>query len=606
MRIQLKIDSTAAVLHRLYWETLLDPQEATPLGTRDDFIFSRFPISSDMRSVRQRMKSELKALAVVANPSNLGEYQLAPIEVEAELERARRGLAGVAITPFSGSAGRRVTLDNLIAALRETDFDIVYLVCHGKLQKGESWLYLENEEGKVKWEAGNDLAQRMGRLTNLLPRLVVLASCESAGSTAGPALASLGPRLAEAGIPAVLAMQGEIGRDTLAVFMEHFFEELDKEEGRVDAAVAAGRRAVKDQPDWWMPVLFSRLIDGRLWYDSGFANKAAFERWPSLIDKIMDGECTPILGPGTLEPLLGSYGEIARRWAEKYDFPMYPHESESLPLVAQYLEITQEAVFPRKHLIKHLVSEIQDRFRDELPASLLQRSVSLEELFQAIGELQRRRHPWDTFKVLAELPLRLYITTNYGNLLESALRAVGKEPRSVSSPWNSGVLQTELLYQTERDWEPDPDHPLVYHLFGRFVPPDSESQNLLNSVVLTEDDYFKYLIKVTENRDFIPSYLRYSLNNTTLLFLGFSLTNWNFRVVLQSLLTSPGSETRRDHMSVAVQIEPDANRLIKPQKAREYLEQYFEGEAKKIFLYWGNSDEFTRDLMARMSTSGGR
>jgi hypothetical protein len=40
------------------------------------------------------------------------------------------------------------------------------------------------------------------------PRLVVLASCQSGGSSHdGGALTALGPRLAEIGVPAVLAMQ---------------------------------------------------------------------------------------------------------------------------------------------------------------------------------------------------------------------------------------------------------------------------------------------------------------------------------------------------------------------------------------------------------------
>jgi len=37
---------------------------------------------------------------------------------------------------------------------------------------------------------------------------------------------------------------------------------------------------------------------------------------------------------------------------------------------------------------------------------------------------------------------------------------------------------------------------LVYKLFGQLAEPDS--------LVLTEDDYFDYLIGVTSNRDLIP------------------------------------------------------------------------------------------------------
>ena len=86
----------------------------------------------------------------------------------------------------------------------------------------------------------------MEGLTGLrnLPRLVVLISCQSAGSPApdeSSALAAIGPRLAEAGVPAVLAMQGDLSMSTARAFLPRFFEELQRS-GQVDAAVTYGLR----------------------------------------------------------------------------------------------------------------------------------------------------------------------------------------------------------------------------------------------------------------------------------------------------------------------------------------------------------------------------
>src|SRR5262249_52278797 len=79
------------------------------------------------------------------------------------------------------------------------------------------------------------------------PRLVVLASCQGAGTGAGEApagpgaLAALGPRLVGAGIPAVVAMQGDVSMGTVRVFMPAFFEALRPQNGLVDRAPAAAR-----------------------------------------------------------------------------------------------------------------------------------------------------------------------------------------------------------------------------------------------------------------------------------------------------------------------------------------------------------------------------
>ncbi|NJL35128.1 MAG: CHAT domain-containing protein, partial [Chloroflexaceae bacterium] len=124
--------------------------------------------------------------------------------------------------------------------------------------------------------SGNELVERLNELPTL-PRLVVLASCQSAGSGSvgrdtEQTLAALGPRLAEAGIPAVLAMQGNVALLTLEHFMPAFFRELQRD-GLVDRAMTAARSLVRDANDWWMPVLFMRLRSGRIWYVPGFSDE---------------------------------------------------------------------------------------------------------------------------------------------------------------------------------------------------------------------------------------------------------------------------------------------------------------------------------------------
>src|SRR5262249_30054844 len=136
------------------------------------------------------------------------------------------------------------TFSHLIDRLRE-EFDILYLVCHGALIKGEPILWLESATGASDRVSGRALVDRLVELRRP-PRLVCLASCQSAGPGGeaqvgeGGVLAALGPGLAEAGIPAVVAMQGNISMATVERFMPMFFREL-RRDGQIDRAMAAAR-----------------------------------------------------------------------------------------------------------------------------------------------------------------------------------------------------------------------------------------------------------------------------------------------------------------------------------------------------------------------------
>jgi hypothetical protein len=165
-----------------------------------------------------------------------------------------------------------------------------------------------------------------------------------------------------------------------------------RRDGVIDRAVAAARGQVRDRPDSWMPVLFMRLATGRIWYVPGFAGPGAVEDlWVTLQASIELGKCTPILGPGLLEPYLGSSRDLARQLAEKHHFPLAPHDREDLPQVAQYLAVNQGGAFPRLELVGYLRRELQRRFRAELEAeapALLAPDADLDALVSYLESLK--------------------------------------------------------------------------------------------------------------------------------------------------------------------------------------------------------------------------
>ncbi len=284
VRVRLWIRSDAAELQALRWELLIDP-DGQRFGTSEHLLFSRllFP-ERRAQPITLTPRRNLKALIAVAAPDDLERYKLSAIDRDKETALALDALAE--INPVVVAAP--VTLNRLVEELRG-EYDVLYLVCHGALvrEKPMARLFLENEASGVVAVSGAALAERLGDLARP-PRLVVLASCESAGKRQGTdledratVLASIVPRLVNAGIPAIVAMQGRIKKVTVEKMMPTFFRELLRD-GRIDRALAAARGDVRDHFDHWMPALFSRLKEGRIWSQSETEEEALQEETPRV------------------------------------------------------------------------------------------------------------------------------------------------------------------------------------------------------------------------------------------------------------------------------------------------------------------------------------
>jgi hypothetical protein len=219
----------------------------------------------------------------------------------------------------------------------------------------------------------------------------------------------------------------------------------------------------------------------------------------------------------------------------------------------------------------------------------LPKNTPLEELLTVLANHSCQQVTNTPYQVLAQLPFPIYITTDPTDLLLDVLKAVGKNPQTELCRWNSYVMRLPSCYDDQPKYRPTSECPLVYQLFGNIKEP--------RSLVLTEDDYFNYLIGVTRNKDLIPRAVRAILADSTLLFLGFHLDNWDFRILFHSIMNQEGSERLNDYAHVAVQIEPEEGRILEPERAHRYLESYFQNA--KISIYWGNVKTFTQDIHSR-------
>lgn len=249
----------------------------------------RFLAGADWRRVAPPPKHDLRALVAVANLTSIDRYDaadgsgpLSRIDVDDEIARVMPALRGMEVAILGQE--HRTTLPTLEEVLGQWRADILYLVCHGVLgADGDTRLFLENDDGRAAGVPGSDFIRMVDRLPHH-PTIVVLCACASAGdrgrtADAG-ALSAVGPGLARTGVAAVVAMQGNITVETAKRFLPEFFTELARD-GVVDRAVAVARSKVTKRPDWWVPVLFTRLKRGRTYYVTGFGAESQ-EKWRTI------------------------------------------------------------------------------------------------------------------------------------------------------------------------------------------------------------------------------------------------------------------------------------------------------------------------------------
>ncbi len=628
LRIKLHIHADASALHDLRWEALRDPADGSPLITGDRVLFSRYLSSSSWEPFRPLAKGQLRAAVAVANPTvnvghEPGQWRIAPIDVAGEIHRVKDALGSeipTTIVPFP------TTLDNLTAHMRKAKPDIVCLICHGSRAPTEPVLLMEGDAGEVVPVPAKEFVAQF-RMLSPRPRLVVLVSCRSAGGDdrlpgSGGALAALGPRLAEAGIPAVVAFQGDVTMKSISQFMPVFFSEL-REHGQIDRAVARARNAIRNRHDAWMPTLFTRFKDGRIWYEAGFIpfdgpsgvqvgrssedidpgfNAPSWrigEAWSMLKHYIGEARCTPIIGPGITDAVFGARSSIARHLAEIHDFPLEPSARGDLPKVTQFVAVERGMSAVERLYESWLRDELDRKLGGTLPGGL--DNHSLGELSLEVGRRQRFANPTEPHRVLAHLPLPVYLTTNLDDLLADALREAGRLPQVEAFRWideGGGYVDwpTSVYDAFEPEYTPTVERPLVYHLCGRM--------DVRGSMVLTEDDHLKFLVAISEQMKeegrAVPAEVKRRLRSSALLWLGFDMDRWDFRILVHGLMA--GIESARGGydpvMHFGVQAPAGAGYVQDPEAARRYLSDYlsYYFPTGVMAVYWGTAEDFVRDL----------
>jgi SIR2-like domain len=265
-----------------------------------------------------------------------------------------------------------------------------------------------------------------------------------------------------------------------------------------------------------------------------------------VADLFRDGVVTPFLGaganlcdrpentewsPGTFLP---SGAELARTLAAR---SRYPDPSESnLLLISQYVD----ALLGERRLYGYL-HEVLDA--DYPPNTLHRLLVKVAQLLEKRG-----------------LPRQLIVTTNYDDLIERAFDAESVPYDLVWYEAKQGKQRGRFIHRPHGGEALAIDHPNKYtavaleertailKLHGAFDRADPTR----DSYVITEDDYIAYLSEGDVGAQ-IPVALRARMADSHFLFLGYSLRDWNLRVILNRIW---GAQ-QLSLVSWAIQREPE-------------------------------------------------
>lgn len=152
------------------------------------------------------------------------------------------------------------------------------------------------------------------------------------------------------------------------------------------------------------------------------------------------------------------------------------------------------------------------------------------------------KEPSPLLTALARLDFPIVITTNYDRLFERALAGAGKEPR-VS-------IYTRSREPTPDLRDPTAESPLVFKIHGDVSRGET--------MVLTDEDYIEFVLRMGDKDPYdpIPLTLKYHLTGWTTLFVGYSLLDYNLRLLFKTLRWKVDPANVPDMYSVDCEPDP--------------------------------------------------
>jgi hypothetical protein len=268
--------------------------------------------------------------------------------------------------------------------------------------------------------------------------------------------------------------------------------------------------------------------------------------YDTVINAMIDGRVVPFLGAGAnkcgrpkgsnwqcgKQPPDGK--ELSEYLAEKF---MYPeNDKKDLVKVAQYIS-TMTGSGP-------LYEELHELLDADYP------STSLTHFFANFQSILREKEYKPRYQLI--------VTTNYDDLIERAFRKT-EEPFDLVTYVAEGEQRGKFLHLPPDGKERLIEKPNEYRSLSlkertvilKIHGTVDRIHDERDSFVITEDHYIEYLTR-TDISNLLPVTLAAKMRKSHFLFLGYSLRDWNLRVILYRIW----GEQKLNYQSWAIQLDP--------------------------------------------------
>ena len=256
LRLRLDIDPALTEIAELPWEFLYDPDRG-PLATLNMSI---------VRYLSQQAAPAALATPLPINVLVTGAVTPPKPDVKQELDEVCKALAVLEQAGYVKLHIEEHLTRTKLQRLLRGGFQIWHFIGHGaRSRDGKSGtLVFEDSTGAAESISARELGIF---LDSSGVRLIVLDACNSAKLMIDP-YRSVAPALIRAQVPAVIAMQFTVPQEATRAFAGEFYRTL-AEGFPLDACVTEGRKAVLGisglrNPDWGIPVVYTRAPDGKL------------------------------------------------------------------------------------------------------------------------------------------------------------------------------------------------------------------------------------------------------------------------------------------------------------------------------------------------------
>lgn len=306
-------------------------------------------------------------------------------------------------------------------------------------------------------------------------------------------------------------------------------------------------------------------------------------QWDMILRRMSEGRCVPFLGAAVnVRSRDETYPYAGLPLAEKVALDLVnklmaldakdlrelvdvkPHDAFKMPGRQNRQDLLRVTLNNLARVALHV--DVESNFDFGYLLDLLQTSLSGENTPSKLLET-----------IACVKTLALIVTTNYDRLMESALEKVHRPYERYVQPNDPVIVSAQEKVKARLLQARTQARLILYKIHGSF--PDAQSAagdeglEVLaekgdeegggdadtaspqpSRIIITEDDYIKLLTFIGKKGEGVPNLIWDFMTDGTLLFLGYSLEDWDFRTIYKGLIEALPPNARRT--SFAIQKDP--------------------------------------------------